>query len=59
MTVLSISKGLSVNDFISDEDKTVTYSKFDDALHMVAELGRRILLSKADLQNCLHFSPPS
>ena len=40
---LSASKGSSMNDFISQEEFSVIYSKLDDAVNMIAKLGPGLL----------------
>ena len=57
ITHLSYPKGLSVNDGISEEDKTVTYAKFDDSVNMIAKLGLGAEISKVDLKDCYRMFP--
>ena len=45
---LSAPKGSSVNDFIPQEEFSVQYSKFDDAVDMTVSLGPIALMAKSD-----------
>ena len=44
-------KGFSINDFISQEEFSVIYSKFDDAVNMIAKLGPGALMAKPDIKS--------
>ena len=57
ITHLSYPEGKSVNDGIQEQDKVVTYTKFDDAVSMIAKLGLFALMSKIDLQHCFRIFP--
>ena len=54
---LSYPKGQSVNDFISKEDFSVEYSKFDDATSLVRERGRNCLMCKMDIKHAFRVLP--
>ncbi len=43
--------GLSVNEGLDQEEKTVSYAKFDEAVKMIAKCGRGALLAKVVYQN--------
>ena len=43
---LSSPNGLSISAFISKEDYSVQFSKFDDVVSMVKSLGRSALMAK-------------
>ena len=50
---LSSPSGLSINEFISKEDYSVTFSKFDDVVSMVKSLGKSALMAKLDIKHAL------
>ena len=48
---LSAPRGSSINDFISQEDFSVQYSHFDDAVNIVSSLGPGALMSKLEIKS--------
>ena len=56
---LSSPSGLSINDFISKEDYSVTFSKFDDVVSMVKSLGKSALMAKLDIKHAFRLCPVS
>lgn len=54
---LSFPEGESVNDYISDQEATVTYTTFDQAVEQVAKLGKGALIAKADLKDAFRLLP--
>ena len=56
---LSPSNELSINDFISKEDYSVTFSKFDDVVPIVKSLGKLALMAKLDIKNAFRLCPVS
>ena len=56
---LSSPNGLSINDFISKEDYSVTFSKFDDVVSMVKSLGKSAILAKSDIKHAFRLCPVS
>ena len=54
---LSSPSGLSINDFISKEDYSVTFSKFDDVVSMVKSLGKSALMAKLDIRHAFRLCP--
>ena len=54
---LSAPKGSSVNDYIPQEEFSVQYSKFDDAVHMIANLGPGALMAKLDIKSAFKLCP--
>lgn len=54
---LSSPQGFSVNDGISKDSYSVTYSSFDDAIDMVRELGRDCFLAKLDIKHAFRLCP--
>jgi hypothetical protein len=56
---LSHPAGNSVNDHIPRDWGTLTYTKFDDALHAVAQAGRNSTLVKRDLADAFRHIPVS
>ena len=57
ITDLSYPKGESVNDFISKEDFSVQYSKFDAATNLVRLRGRNCLMCKMDIKHAFRVLP--
>ena len=56
---LSSPRGDSVNEGISQEEFKCTYSKFDDAVRIVLELGRGVYLGKIDIKHAFRICPVS
>ena len=56
---LSSPSGLSINDFISKEDYSVTFSKFGDVVSMVKSLGKSALMAKLDIKHAFRLCPVS
>ena len=56
---LSSPNGLSINDFISKEDYSVKFFKFDDVVSMVKSLGRSALMDKLDIEHTFRLCPVS
>ena len=54
---LSSPRGSAVNEGISRLNYSVTYSKFDDAIKMVAKVGRNCALGKIDLKHAFRIIP--
>ena len=54
---LSSRNGLSINDFISKEDYSVTFSKFDGVVSMVKSLGKSALMAKLDIKDAFRLCP--
>ena len=54
---LSGPKGSSVNDYIPQEKFSVQYSKFDDAVDMIANLGLGALMAKLDIKSAFRLCP--
>ncbi|XP_048252630.1 uncharacterized protein LOC124136488 [Haliotis rufescens] len=54
---LSYPRGKSINDFIDTEACSVVYAKFDEATHMVQQLGKGALLAKFDIQSAFRIIP--
>ena len=54
---LSAPKGSSINDFISQEDFSMQYSHFDDAVNIVSSLGPGALMSKLDIESAFLLCP--
>ena len=54
---LSFPKGDSVNDFIDPKLCSVSYIRFDVAVHMVQRLGKGALLGKSDLKHAFRLIP--
>ena len=59
ITDLSSANGLSINDFISKEDYSVTFSKFDDVVSIVKSLGKSALMAKLDIMHAFRLCPVS
>lgn len=56
---LSYPSGDSVNDYIDPELCSVQYTSFDEAVHMVQDLGRGCLLGKSDIKSAFRLLPVS
>ena len=54
---LSLPKGLSVNEWISKEDFSVTFSKFDDAVNLVRVAGPGCTNGKIGHQHAFRIMP--
>ena len=54
---LSFPEGDSVNDHISDENARVQYTKFDEAVAMIAKFGKNALVAKADISEAFRLLP--
>ena len=50
-------KGSSINDFVSHEEFSVHYSHFDDAIRMVVQASKGVLMAKLDIKSALHLCP--
>ena len=56
---LSYPSGKSLNDFIDPKLCSVQYTSFDEAVHMVQDLGRGCLLGKSDIKSAFRLLPVS
>ena len=54
---LSFPQGQSVNDHIPDSKARVQYTKFDEALTMIAKFGKNALVGKADISEAFRLLP--
>ena len=54
---LSSPKGKSVNEHISREDYSVTFTKFDDAIYLVKKAGKGALMAKLDIKHAFRIVP--
>ena len=54
---LSVPSVSSINDYISKEEFTLTYSSVDDAVRILSKLGRGALMAKANLQAAFRNIP--
>ena len=54
---LSAPRGVSVNDHISKEEFSLSYTSIDKAVELVTQLGRGALMAKADLQAAFRMIP--
>ena len=54
---LSSPKGLSVNEWISKDDFSVTFSKFDVAVNLVRVTGPGALMAKLDIKHAFRIMP--
>ena len=54
---LCAPSGSSINDYISKEEFTLTYSSVDDAVRILSNLGRGALMAKADIQAAFRNIP--
>ena len=56
---LSAPKGISINDFISKEDFSLSYVTIDKAIDFILELGKGCFLSKVDIVDAFRIMPVS
>ena len=56
---LSYPLGSSVNDFIDPKFSSVQYTRFDEAIHLVQDLGTNCLLFKMDIKSAFRLLPVS
>lgn len=56
---LSSPEGQSLNDFIDPDLCSVKYSSFDQAIHMIQDMGRGCLLGKLDIKSAFRLLPVS
>ena len=54
---LSAPQGSFVNDYIPQEEFSVQYSRFDDVVDMIANLGPGALMAKLDIQSAVRLCP--
>ena len=54
---LSYPEGNSVNDFIPDNEASVTYSSIDDAISMIIRCGKGALMAKFDIKSAYRIIP--
>ncbi len=54
---LSFPHGASINDSISSEHTAVCYSRVDDAISMIKNLGKGCFLAKTDIKNAFRIIP--
>ena len=59
MIPVDVNNGQSINDFISKEDYSVKFFKFDDVVYMVNSLGRSALMAKLDIKHAIRVCPVS
>ena len=57
ITDLSSPPGLSINDFISNNESSVCFNSFDTAVNIVAKLCQGALLAKLDVQSAFRICP--
>ena len=57
ITDLSSPRGRSINDFISDEEASVTFNNFDSAVNIVAKIGPGALMAKLDVESAFRICP--
>ena len=57
ITDLSSPHGISVNDFIPDSESAVHFNHFDEAVKLVAKLGKGALLAKLDVKSAFRICP--
>eukprot|EP00794_Sanderia_malayensis_P011472 gene11472-12668_t len=57
VTDLSSPKGLSINDFIDDNQSAVSFSSFDTAAQLIASLGRGSQMVKLDVKSAFRLCP--
>ena len=57
ITDLSSPKGFSINDFISDDEASVSFNSFDSAVELVSRLGRGALMAKLDVKSAFRICP--
>ena len=56
---LSYPPGNSLNDFIDPKLCSVQYTNFDEAVHMIQDLGQGCLLAKSDIMSAFRLLPVS
>ena len=56
---LSYPPGNSLNDFIDPKLCSVQYTSFDEAVHMIQDLGQGCLLAKSDIMSAFRLLPVS
>ena len=56
---LSFPDGESLNDFIDPDLCSVKYTRFDEAIHMVQDMGHACLLGKLDIKSAYRLLPVS
>ena len=54
---MSFSEGGSVNDCIDPALCTVHYTIFDEAIHMILDMGRRCVMAKTDVKCAFRLLP--
>ncbi len=54
---LSAPDGISINNHISRNDFSLIYASVDDAVCILARLGKGVLMAKADLQSAFRMVP--
>ena len=54
---LSFPRGVSINDGISPEHTTVSYSRVDDAIAIIKKMGRGCFLAKTDIKSAFRIIP--
>ena len=54
---LSFPRGASINDGISPEHTTVSYSRVDDAIAIIKKLARGCFLAKTDMKSAVRIIP--
>ena len=57
ITDLSSPQGSSVNDFIADSESSVSFHHFDEAIRIVAKLGKGASLAKLDVKSAFRICP--
>ena len=57
ITDLSSPRGRSINDFIPDSESSVHFNHFDEAVKIVASLGKGALLAKLDIKSAFRICP--
>ena len=57
ITDLSSPQGISVNDFIADSESSVSFHHFDEAVRIVAKLGKGASLAKLDVKSAFRICP--
>ena len=55
--VIHPPRGLSINDFISDEETSVTCNNFDSAVNIVAKIRRGALMAKLGVKSAFRICP--
>ena len=54
---LSSPRGCAINEDISKDEFSVTYSSFDDAVRLVARIGTHAMMAKLDIQHAFRLCP--